>query len=278
MENNATRWLLTAECRVSTIGLLSAIHTAPQSPALHRTRSCNEMPTSGGTHNPPPMLPARPKSPKSPTLQEKQEGRQPSPVTLSPNFTLMPAAVGSASPSVAPQNLELPMLISSQASLRDASPPPTQLHQANTMPMQCSAPPAQPSSKITRYEFECANAHAHLGGSCVRACVQVCFPHSQTMRSCLSPCHPLSRACALVLHTGLCPHRTLRVPLSLICDLYRARSPVHSYSRPLPPITNRATRVSPAANLTSSATHRNYIRRQSTWLRAKHVQSDRRLN
>ncbi len=170
---------------MSTIGLLPAIHTAPQSPALHRTRSLDEMPTSGGTQEPSPMLPARPKGPKSPTLQEKQEGRQPSPVTLSPNFTLMPAGVGGASPFLASPILELPMLISSQASLRDASPPPTQPRQANTMRMQSSAcpPPAQVSPKITRYEFECAYAYAHLGGSCVCARVQVCFPHSQTLRS-----------------------------------------------------------------------------------------------
>jgi hypothetical protein len=184
------------DARVSTVGLLPFIHTAPQSPALHRTRSFNEMPTSGGTQNPPPMLPARPNSPKSPTLQESQEGGQPSPVTLSPNFTRMPAGVGGISPIVASPNLEQPMLISSQASLRDASSPPTQPQQANTMRMQCSAPPAQASSKITRYEFECAYAHAHLGGSRVRVCVQVCLPHSQT---CEADCLPVTLSLGYVL-------------------------------------------------------------------------------
>ena len=144
---------------------------------------------------------------------------------------------------------------------------------------QCNVPPHLPSRRPRSRGMNSSvrtRTRTWVGRVCARVC-RFAFP---THRPCEAVCLPatLSRACALVLHTGLCPHRKLRVPLSLICDLYRARSPVHSYSRPLPPITNRATRVSPAANLTSSATHRNYIRRQSTWLRAKHVQSDRRLN
>ena len=129
---SATRWLLTAGCPCV---YNPAIHTVPQAPALLRARSSNEMPTFDGTHNPPPMLQASPKSSKSPTL------------------------------------------------LRDASPPPTQPQQANKMKMQRSAPPAQVASKTARYEFECAHAHSHLGGSCVCAHVQACVPHEQTLRS-----------------------------------------------------------------------------------------------
>jgi hypothetical protein len=129
---SATRWLLTAGCPCV---YNPAIHTVPQAPTLLRARSSNEMPTSDGSHDPPPMLQASPKSSKSPTL------------------------------------------------LTDASPPPMQPQQANKMKMQRSAPPAQVASETARYEFECARAHSHLGGSCVCAHVQVCVPHAQTLRS-----------------------------------------------------------------------------------------------
>ena len=144
---------------------------------------------------------------------------------------------------------------------------------------ECNVPPHLPRRR-PRSRGMNSSVHMRTRTWVGRVCACVCkfaFPTHRPAKLIVSLSPSLEGMCSCPPHS-LCPHRKLRVPFSLIYDLYRARSPAHSYSRPLPPITNRATRVSPAATLTSSAAHRNFIRRQSAWLRAKRVHNGRRLN
>jgi hypothetical protein len=171
---------------VSTIGLLLAIHTAPQTPALLKGRgqsfsqSFSGRPNSGTTATSPGAV--RRQMPcgvscRVPSLRCSMTNDFPSatrwlltagcPCVDNPAIHTVPQAPAllkarSSTPPMlpaSPQSSKPPTL------LRDASPPPTHPQQANKMKMQRSAPLAQVASKTTRYEFECS----HLGGSCVCA-------------------------------------------------------------------------------------------------------------